>query len=252
MFYDNYLLDTVSSHDSSYAEEFSNQVLIQNILGNNFIGIDFKQFQFFQNYLIDESFNTNYALLGFQDSIFAWQTNLKLKKGLSGYFKSETSVNASISRSLDEQWNLQTGLNFDIIKPSPLIGKQRSNHFFYTKELKNQQITQLKLRLENDTIRLAVQFKYSLLDNWIVYDESLVPQNVSEKISIAAIRIEKQISFWEKWNLDQVVNIQLISNEEALPLPKFYSEHSFYYQNEFFEKSLLFQIGFDLNFFHPL
>ncbi|MBP7273548.1 MAG: hypothetical protein KA974_06885 [Saprospiraceae bacterium] len=91
--------------------------------------------------------------------------------------------------------------------------------------------------------QLSVTMRYSLMHNFIYFDQAVTPQQISKPISILQWQIKKHFTLGAI-HLDNYVAIQNIS-ENVIRLPILYSKNSLYFEKNLFKKALLLRTGVD-------
>ena len=92
--------------------------------------------------------------------------------------------------------------------------------------------TSVKGNLEIPRLNLSFGLNYHLLNNYVYFDSSAFANQTSLPISILQFYGKLNLKLY-KFHLDNLVGFQTIS-ESFLPLPKFYGESSFYFQDYIF------------------
>lgn len=94
--------------------------------------------------------------------------------------------------------------------------------------------------------RIRVSGGYHLLNNYIYYDTTALPRQISAPISIVQLALIKNFKLGPIY-LDNVAALQKSSEEDALRLPQLFAKHSLYYQGRWF-KVLEVRFGADLRY----
>jgi outer membrane receptor protein involved in Fe transport len=79
----------------------------------------------------------------------------------------------------------------------------------------------------------------------VYLDSTASPKQEGDDISILQVNLRKNFIFLKNFRLNNHIQFQSISNTTVVPLPAFSSFHSLFYENNFFENSLNFQLGAD-------
>lgn len=107
----------------------------------------------------------------------------------------------------------------------------------------------LELRLEGaytlPLVKIRAGLAYSLLTNYIFFNEDGRPEQASGPNSILQLSAERDLSFG-KFRLNNRVQLQQ-ADEEVFRLPQLYGEHSFYYSGKWF-KVLNVNLGLDVRY----
>ncbi|MFK8164619.1 MAG: putative porin [Lewinella sp.] len=107
----------------------------------------------------------------------------------------------------------------------------------------------LELRLEGaytlPVVKVRAGLAYSLLTNYVFFNESGQPQQADDVNSLLQLTLERDFRFGH-WNLTNRVLLQE-ADQDVFRLPRLYGEHSFYYSGKWF-KVLNINLGFDVRY----
>ncbi|NOG57969.1 MAG: hypothetical protein HND54_09575 [Bacteroidetes bacterium] len=245
-FYNNIYLDSAITVDSSSIYELSNKVYF-NLFNAKFrVGIRNSKYRYFQNYIASQNFTSNFVNLNYQDSLYHNRFNISLEKGISGYFKNEIRFKLVDIYELNKNYALGLNLDYQKLNPHLLLNKSRTNHLYYNKSLSMTSQFEGKINLKEKRTKTSISANFQSFDNYLYFNQEGVSANYSSTINVLKFVGEKKFSLFKHWNLNNRVNFQSISNDSIIPLPSFYSYHSLYYQNYFFESKLKLQLGVDV------
>lgn len=94
----------------------------------------------------------------------------------------------------------------------------------------------LELRLEGaytlPVVRIRAGLAYSLLTNYVYFNEEGLPTQASDVNSLLQLTAERDFRFG-KWNLTNRILLQE-ADQDVFRLPRLYGEHSFYYAGKWF------------------
>ncbi len=243
-YYSDFFIDTAATFDTMSVLKFTNQIGV-GIMDKLHAFYEFVDYNYFQNFILNEDLFTDYIGFSYQDSLFDYQINAALRKGLSGYYKEHFNFDLGLNSSVFK--GFQHSFNLSLIQAVPdyLLTRQRANNYYYDIALENS--TSLKVdfslsKLEWNS-RLSVSFEnYS---NYIYYDSLVLPSQFEGEIQVIKIQAQKSFHFWRNIHSINKLVYQFISNDEIIPLPNWLAYHSLYYENVLFKNSLNVQIGFD-------
>jgi hypothetical protein len=85
--------------------------------------------------------------------------------------------------------------------------------------------------------------EYSVINDYIYYNEKARPQQDSSLISILSLKGLLKFSV-SKFHLEEFFRFTTVSGD-VIRVPEYYSQTRIYYQNKLFKKALLMQMGFD-------
>lgn len=107
----------------------------------------------------------------------------------------------------------------------------------------------LELRLEGaytlPVVKIRAGLAYSLLTNYVFFNESGQPQQADDVNSLLQLTLERDFRFGH-WNLTNRMLLQE-ADQDVFRLPRLYGEHSFYYSGKWF-KVLNVNLGFDVRY----
>ena len=100
--------------------------------------------------------------------------------------------------------------------------------------------------------------RFTLFNNFIYFNENGLPGQYDQAFSLFQLEVNKNFR-WKTLFLENAVAFQQTTQSSILRLPRWYAQHSFYYQDRWF-KVLEVRIGFDLrhhnayyaNYYQPL
>ncbi|MEM9821193.1 MAG: putative porin, partial [Bacteroidota bacterium] len=92
-------------------------------------------------------------------------------------------------------------------------------------------------------LKLEIRGQYHLVNNYIYFDSSAMPQQTGEAISIAQLMLKKNFKVW-RFHLENTFILQQNSSQ-VLRLPKYYLVNSLYYEGFLFKKVFLARFGAD-------
>lgn len=244
-FFDSYFLDNVNSADSGFTQAVEN-VLFFNFFNKSInLGVKNVRYQYLQNFLIDERLTSNYVSFQVNKELFGLQFLADLEKGVSGFQKEEQDIRTSIQ--FPDIKEIKATVSYVNTKKQAdyLLMNQRINHHIFNNEFKTSDFNSLNVQLFFKKYKARLETGINRFTNYIYYDSTARPQQNSDAISSFYAELHKQFKIRKHWNLITKIRYQTNSNEGVIPLPELYSYNSLFYENLFFKKSLLFQIGVD-------
>ncbi len=242
-YFTDFFLDSTQTADTSKAEVLRHAFGIQ--LDNNIeLGFIISEYNYFQNFFINEDFSSQHFLVAWQDSLFAHRFRARLKKGVSGYHQEDLQLNAAVSGKVK---SLAYGAFFDLENNvvDYFTLKHRTNQHFFSNDFEATTYLNAGIRLSEDRSGVGLKVQLQSLGNYVYFDENAKLMQLSEDIQSINVSLNKEFVFLKHFHLMNKVHWQSISNEEILPMPSLFSYHSLYYDNFFFKNSLHMQIGFD-------
>jgi hypothetical protein len=243
-YYKNFYIDTSATFDTMSVLQFTNQFGI-GLLDRFHLFYEFIDYNYFQNFLIDEDLFTSNIGFSFVDSIYNYRLESNLLKGIDGYYKDNFSASIALSSTeyLGLKYRVEIGFNQAV--PDYFLTKQRANNYFYNRKFENSNSFRFLLELEKIEWNSALAISFENYSNYIYFDSLVLPAQLEEDIQVIKVEAKKNFSFWRNMHSINRVVFQQITNEEVIPLPNWIAYHSFYYENKLFKNSLKVQIGFD-------
>lgn len=103
--------------------------------------------------------------------------------------------------------------------------------------------------LRSDILHLAAGMHLGLLTNAIIYDESALPEQISETVAVNHFWVSHRLRVW-KMHLDNRISYQS-SNNDRIRFPEWVTRHRLYYDDLWFKKTLRTQIGLEARLISP-
>ncbi|MFL5729623.1 MAG: putative porin [Cytophagaceae bacterium] len=103
--------------------------------------------------------------------------------------------------------------------------------------------TEVGARLPLKNLLLQASAEYSLLKNYVYYNELAKPAQDSSLINIVSIKALMKLRLG-KFHLEEHFRFTDVSSA-VIKVPRYYSQTRLYYQNMLFKKAVFMQIGFD-------
>lgn len=243
-FYNDFFLDSTQTADTSKAEVLRNTLGVQ--FDDHFqVGYMLSRYNYFQNFFIDESFESQHFLVAWQDSLFHHHFVANLKKGVSGYHAEDLQLRASVSGKV-KSLSYRPFFNLEKNVVDYFTLKHRTNQHFFQNNFETTTYLNGGLRLEEESTGIGLKIQFQNLGNYIYFDSNTDIQQLSKDIQAVSVSLKKDFRFLRNVRLLNKITWQEISNDEILPLPSFFSYHSLFYDNKFFKESLHLQFGVDV------
>jgi hypothetical protein len=97
----------------------------------------------------------------------------------------------------------------------------------------------------NPNWQFQASYQNYLLGNYIVWNESGLPEQVAQAINISQITAQHRFN-WRWLHMNNQIVLQ-VSSSNKVPLPNYYGQHKLYFEDHIFRnKSMLLQFGFDM------
>lgn len=258
-FYPNVYYDTLASRDSIYYSRFVNKIQIKisdNIIPHFKVGLkaalgnemlyyfDFKQYLLLNNNYSKTRNFSELSLYNENSTTYQWLVNYKKYFG-----EAESDLNAHFEQSINILGDTLMLFNADYrqIDKAPSFWEQQyySNRIQWTNDFADKKITTLSFKLRSPRWDLIAGFTYSDLKNMIVFGDNALPEQIGKNIYVYNFYLEKELSVGGVHFLNRI-NYQKISDTTVIKLPALSLFSSLFYQNEFFHRALITEIGADL------
>ena len=119
-----------------------------------------------------------------------------------------------------------------------------NNDEFWTNNFKDPLFLQMGRAMEQSYLWWKIGLNNYVLNNWIYYNATAVPEQLENVEIVLSIFAEKYFKFG-KWRTFHYLLYQESSNA-AIPLPQLYAKTGIYLSTFIFKKAMLFQPGLDL------
>lgn len=240
--------DTTIFTDSSFTQSLVNTFMLNGFNSQLNLGFRNEQYNYFQNFLLEEDFSSNYVLFNINGEVFGIKINTNFEKGLSGFHKEELDWRTTFQ--FKEWKGIKNSVTIHETKKRAdyFVENQRLNHTSFSTSLSTSNTSSITLNTKVDKWNLRIRVGYEELENFIYLDSSITPQQHEEVISNPFIELNKRFHFFKHWNTNHRFRFQGGSEKEVVPLPKFTSYQSVYYENRLFKESFTIQLGADVYF----
>jgi len=184
----------------------------------------------------------------FTDAKFQLYNDLVLKFNFQEYlgsYKNEYSGKANISYT-KSFFKICTALNSGKYSPS-LYDSQLyiTNKLVYNNQAKLIGKTGVDVGLEIKKIGFSVLYSYNSIENYIYFNEEMLPNYADEKLNYQYLNIREDIKLWI-FNLDN--NLFLMqSSSDIMPLPKYILKSKFYVTPHIAKNKVFLNTGFEFN-----
>jgi hypothetical protein len=172
----------------------------------------------------------------------------------TGYRAGDFNLKGSLNKSFDFRkgratWTIDGSISNTL--PSFWFQHWSGNNFEWDASLNKEFRMTLGTKFSFPARRAYMNFNYAIIDNYTGFDTTAMPFQHSGGLSVAALSISKELSFW-KFHLNSDVILQKSSNSRVIDLPFFtirsagYFEHLFRFAST--GGSLNTQVGFDVTY----
>jgi len=237
-------LDTLSTIDSIYTNNFSNTVFI----GFRMVGFSFELFgqydqkEYQQSFGINSIYHNTYA--GFVGSIKKKMLKVDAiaKYSVDGYRQGD--VESELALSYDkEKYSINGGVSYFLNEADLKFTSYVSNHFIWSNpDLKKQSVLGFDFNFELKKLQLHVKAESKILNNTLYYDSLSIASQDDITQSITTFSVAKNYKLLN-FHFRTVFIYQLTSDEKLFPLPEVIGRQVIYYQKYIFKGALKFQFG---------
>lgn len=246
-YYKDILSDSTQTFDSIHALNVFNSFGLS--FFNDMLSAEFEHlyFNYFQDVRLDTNYVSDFIKFSFNKQIGKLILRADYKFGIYGFNSKNQFANAILKYSIDSISSVDLAVNYTDQSPFYFQDNFNGNHIFYRNHFENEKLFNTRLKYNNFKYNFSFSYNLQLISNQIYYDKNALAQQNLTANSINKFTLNKLFD-WRNFKFNNQFNYQIIKDKNILPLPNYFSKHSIYYQNEFFKKSLLTQLGFDLNY----
>jgi len=236
-----YSFYTPSDNQINYAGDTS---ALFRFIGQNFYPDTLKRRRLLSN--TSASFNISYS----KGNIF--KSNIWASYFFSGYktgsYNFSTEFISFFSQAPNKSF-ITLLLNYNNEIPDYLLQYYYSNYFIWENDFKSVKNAEIDLKYINPPRKIETGVNYSLFADYIYFDESAIPQQYENNLSVISLYFTKFLEFWKFRSLNKIVG-QFVNNPDYISLPELAVHNSTYIEHEFFfgwtEGRLRTMLGFDI------
>ncbi len=204
-------------------------------------------FNYFQDVRLDTNYVSDFIKLSIYKNIGQLNLRGNYKIGINGYNSKNQFANVFLNYTIDSTSAVDVAINYTDQSPFYFQENFNGNHISYRNNFENEKLLSSRIKYSNSAYQFDVSVSLQQIKNQIYYDKDAFAQQNLSSNSISKFTLSKNFD-WGNFQFNNQFNYQIIKDKDLLPLPNYFSKHSFYYQNLFFKKSLLTQLGFDLTY----
>ena len=236
-YYENVFNDSSETLDSTHISKIENSfsfkenywqsgITVKNILTN----VKSTSDTTLSNYFLDGSFFGN-----------LFQGSYCFEGASKGDYSASLGGDLSITR---EFWCY---LLFNISEKSPeyIFSRYSSNNFFWRNDFSKTLFKQVELKFGN---KFKSGGTFNRIYNLAYFDSTFLPVQYNKALTVYSAFFEKTFKL-KKFRFYNKITYQHISNDSILHLPVFVSNHSLYYEGNWFKSAAHVQLGFDVTYF---
>lgn len=166
---------------------------------------------------------------------------------LFGYNLADFSLEGRLSFLLSGKLGgLRGRILLQNLTPSFISEQYYGNHLAWQNDFRKIQSLQFWASYYNPLFHLETTYANHTLTNYIIWNEQAKPQQLSNAVNVSQFIIKHHLQ-WRKWHLDNILVLQLPSNNDQIHLPRFVGRHTLFWQGYLFSsKAVSTQIGLDV------
>lgn len=167
----------------------------------------------------------NYQLLGYnaQDLYVSGKLGYRFKKA------GEITAVASL-RNAEQPW-LYNNLSF--------------SGYSLQQDLKKTQTLRAGLEYKLPKYRLQLGGYFYNMSNYAYMDANRLPVQIGGSVQALVLEAKHTLKFWDM-GLENLVRVQLVSNNNVMPLPTYWGRNTLYYEKSLFKDNLKGRVGIDV------
>lgn len=167
---------------------------------------------------------------------------------LLGYNLGDFSVYGKIQLLFSEKLGQVIGeINAQNITPDYIQMYYNGNHDFWNNNnFRKTNSLKLKGTYQNDFFKLKASYVNHTLNNYIVWNENAMPEQLGEVVNISQFIVQKDVQLW-KFHLDNTLVYQ-VSTSNNIRFPAFWSRHQLYFESSLFRNALQSRIGINVSY----
>ncbi len=93
--------------------------------------------------------------------------------------------------------------------------------------------------------RFSVGGYFYNMSNYAYWDANRLPVQLDGSVQAIVLEATHHLKFWDM-GLENQIRVQLVSNNEVLPLPVYWGRHTLYYEKSLFKNNLRGRVGIDV------
>jgi hypothetical protein len=181
-----------------------------------------------------------------------FKTNIWASYFFHGYKAGSHSLNAEFTAFPGNESGksfITLFLSYQNEVPDYLLQNYYSNYFIWENDFKSVKSIDIDLKYINPLKKIETGVNYSLLNDYIYFNEYAIPSQYEKNLSVVTLHLDKFLEFWKFRTLNKLA-FQFVSKPDYISLPEFAVYNSTYIEHEFFfrwtEGRLRVMLGFDL------
>ncbi|MCB9204357.1 MAG: hypothetical protein H6603_05195 [Flavobacteriales bacterium] len=255
-FYENILMDTSATYDSTNLLGVTNTLKFELLAGDSAKKRVLEQISVgashtYHRVTYDSSFVQdihNVSVLGnLKGELFEgmrWNANAQFM--VYGYNILDLKVDGGFKYTIGKS-SFNTFVDYNLYRPDFITSRYESNHFAWSNDWQQTQHLQTGLVYDQTRLRFRGSFTYHIIDNLVLYGTDRLPFQSGSVNQIMVLRLQEHFRFrWVHLVLDGAVQWQLTGDDIRVPIAL--GRGMLYYQNDLFKKRLRLQVGVETSY----
>lgn len=178
---------------------------------------------------------------------YKFHYRLKTYFYLTGYNQSDFHLSGEMEKDFEKFGKVSAGLIFENVAPSWIENSYFSSSKTWDNDFAKKQNLKVEGAYRLPKQRLKVHFQYNILNNFIFFNESSLPEQTDQVVNYWRLSIWKNLN-WKILNFDNFIGVQGVSNTDVLRIPTLFLKSSFYLEGKLFKGNMLARLGVDMRF----
>ncbi len=266
-YYENVYWDTLHTNDSTHVTSFENEIAWKSQLTRNLtteISYSKNTYHVFQ--FMSKSIRTTDTLIRVTDTVIrdeiirlklgndknclfdnGLRWNIFAAKVVKGVNQNDQFVDAYIGYQFHKSNKIFLQFENSLVSSPFTFTNFTSNNFWWRNSFEKIRHSVGEVHFNNSKLYLSLGVKYYQIGNYIYYDSKFTPVQVNDVFNVITTYVEKKFHLGH-FSLYSKITWQQ-SSSDVLHLPKFVSNHSFYYEGKWFKKTMGVMYGVDISYF---
>jgi hypothetical protein len=253
-YYNNIFIDSTQTYDSLALRLLKHELIFKYRLGSDssfmpsYAAISTKSdLDWYHQYNADNLHINHGIKLSYQQYTSKALINAQATTYFMGYKSGNINMSAGIVSGAEPTKNhlISCILNYDNSAPDFWENHYYSNHFIWDHDFSKIATTSLNTIYSYKPWHVSIGAQLYILKNYIVYNESAMPEQIADQNQIVNVNISKQFN-WKSIHWNNIFYFQSITHPDKIPLPRYSGLSNIYFEKYLFKNALLLQIGIDV------
>jgi hypothetical protein len=184
---------------------------------------------------------------GLADTAQPLTWNVAAKYSVKGPYEKDRVVRATISYSLSPAASITLRVQANNYSPAYSQTHYVSNHLKWSNAFTQIAEKNFSLSFNHTNYKWSLGVTYNTLANYVYLDSLCTPKQIHSSAAIYSAFISKQVAL-HKFHFNTTITAQ-IGNTDYIHLPSIQTVNTLYFQDQWFKKGVLTQMGFDVRYF---